>query len=378
MKAEMTGRERILATIKHQEPDRVPISPRVWAWLVSEYGDDSLTAHLKACPDMDQMFIIRHGTPNYLDNYPDEYDLPEVSVHQTKSMDGELTVIQRTFQTPAGKLSDQTTIPPAGREFGVSPNPFITEHLIKDRDDFAALEYLLPPINTNFDHLNRARKEVGERGVILVTVNSSLDYHAGYARDMQDLMMDYYEDRGFFTDLLQIFHRRSLDQIRAAFEGGAEFIFGTWFFNSLSSGWSPKIFEEVFVPQIREQVDLTHACGGYYDYYDDGNLNDSMELIASAGIDILETCTPPPTGDFDLAAAKKSIGDRTTIKGYIDLLHVVKNGTPATIDETVRDTMEIAKPGGGFIIGSSDSFREGTPRENITAYFQACLKYGRY
>ena len=378
MKAEMTGRERILATIKHQEPDRVPISPRVWAWLVSEYGDDSLTNHLKTCPDLDQMYIISHGTPNYLDCYPDEYDLPEVSVRQTKSMDGQLTVIQRTFQTPAGKLSDRTTIPPAGQEFGVSPNPFITEHLIKDRDDFAALEYLLPPINTNFDHLSRARKEVGERGVILVTVNSSLDYHAGYARDMQDLMMDYYEDRNFFKDLLQIFHRRSLEQIRAAFEGGAEFIFGTWFFNSLSSGWSPKIFEEIFVPQIREQVELTHEYGGYYDYYDDGNIRDSMDLIASTGIDILETCTPPPTGDFDLAAAKKLIGDRTTIKGYIDLLHVVKNGTPATIDEAVRKAMDIAKPGGGFIIGSSDSFREGTPRDNITAYFQACLKYGRY
>jgi hypothetical protein len=42
MKAEMTGRERILATIRHQEPDRVPVSPRIWAWLVSEYGDESL------------------------------------------------------------------------------------------------------------------------------------------------------------------------------------------------------------------------------------------------------------------------------------------------------------------------------------------------
>ncbi|RKX32307.1 MAG: hypothetical protein DRP71_12185 [Verrucomicrobia bacterium] len=378
MKTEMTGRERILATIKHQEPDRVPIAPRVWAWLLAQYGDDSLAAHLKNCPDLDQMYIIGHGTLNILDSYPEEYDLPEVAVLQEKTKEGELTVINRTFQTPSGHLSDQTTIPPAGEEFGVSPNPFKTEHLIKERDDLAALEYLLPPINTDFGHLSRARQEVGERGVILVTVNSSLDYHAGYARDMQDLMMDYHEDRDFFEDLLRIFHRRSLDQIRTAFEGGAEFIFGTWFFNSLSAGWSPRIFEDIFVPQIREQVDLTHEYGGFYDYYDDGKLRDSMELIASTGIDILETCTPPPTGDFDLVSAKASIGDRTTIKGVVDLLHVVKNGTPASIERTVRDAMEVAMPGGGFIIGSSDSFREGTPRENITAYFQACLKYGRY
>jgi len=62
----------------------------------------------------------------------------------------------------------------------------------------------------------------------------------------------------------------------------------------------------------------------------------------------------------------------------VDLLYVVKHGTPELVDRTVREAMEIAKPGGGFIIGSSDSFREGTPMENIRAYFDACRKYGVY
>ena len=93
---------------------------------------------------------------------------------------------------------------------------------------------------------------------------------------------------------------------------------------------------------------------------------------------MLETCTPPPVGDFDLARAKEQIGAQTTIKGYVDLLYVVKHGTPEQVERTVREAMDIAKPGGGFIIGSSDSFREGTPRKNIDAYFAACGKYGVY
>ena len=68
----------------------------------------------------------------------------------------------------------------------------------------------------------------------------------------------------------------------------------------------------------------------------------------------------------------------SSIKGYIDLIYVVQQGTPELIDRTVREAMEIAKPGGGFIIGSSDSFREGTSWENVRAYFEACKKYGRY
>jgi len=376
--AEMPGRERIMTTIRHEEPDRVPISPRVQAWLRAEYGDASLATQLEKLPDIDPMHIVSDGTPNTLDGYPDEYDLPQVEVAQRKYQDGDFIVVERTFHTPAGDLSDRTKIPPSGREYGVSPNPIKTEHVVKGPEDLEALKVILHEVNTNYDFLQHYREQLGDRGVVMVCVRSALDHNAGYARDMQDLMVDYYEDRAFFDELVGMFHRRSLAQIKAALEGGADFIFGSWYFNSLSAGWSPAIFAEVFVPQIREHVELIHRYDAYYDYYDDGKLNGSMERIADAGADVLETCTPPPVGDFDLALAKEKIGQKTTLKGYVDLLYVVKRGTPERVEETVREAMQTAKPGGGFIIGSSDSFREGTPRENIVAYFEACKKYGIY
>lgn len=374
----MTGKERILTTINHEEPDRVPISPRMYAYIKSKYGDENLATHLKNFPDLDVMFILNDGTPNYLEIYPDHYELPGVTVEQKKYNEDDCLIVERTFHTPAGKLSDRTRIPPGGREYGVSPNPIKTEYLVKNKNDLDALRFILHPINTNFNFLQDYREQLGDRGVLMLCVRSALDHNAGYARDLQDIMMDYYDDRPFFDDLLGIFHQRSLQQIQAALEGGAEFIFGSWYFNSISSGWSPAIFRDVFVPQIRDHVDLTHSFSAYYDYYDDGKLNDSMELISSTGVDILETCTPPPVGDFDLAFAKQTIGHKTTIKGYIDLIYVVQKGTPDLIHKTIRQAMEIGKPGGGFIIGSSDSFREGTPRENILAYFEACKKYGMY
>jgi len=377
-RAEMTARERILATLRHVEPDRVPISPRVSAWLMAQYGDASLASHLERLPEMDLMHVVPDGTPDYLDSYPDEYDLPEVEVCQRRYRRGDFKVVERTFHTPAGALSDRTEIPPRGGHYGVSPNRVKTEHLVKGPADLKALSYLLPPVNTDYDFLRRQARQLGERGVLMVCVRSALDHNAGFARPLQSLMTDYYDDRAFFDELVGMFHRRSLAQIKAALEGGAEFIFGSWYFNSLSAGWSPAIFAEVFVPQIRQHVELTHSYGAFYDYYDDGKLNETMEMIAAAGVDVLETCTPPPVGDFDLPLAKRKIGRKTTLKGYVDLLYVVKRGTPELVEETVRRAMETAKPGGGFIIGSSDSFREGTPRENITAYFEACKKYGRY
>ncbi len=377
-KAEMTGRERLLATIAHEEPDRVPISPRYSAWLISEYGSLSLAQQLEMLPDLDFMHVLGETTANYVVGLPNEYPLPEVTVDQRRYPAGDCEMVERTFHTPAGDISDITRVPPAGREYGVSPNPVKTDHLVECMDDLAALQYILPPVETSFDHIQAAEEEIGDRGVVMVCIRSAVDHNAGDARGMENLMMDYHVDRELFDAVVDLFHQRSLEKTKAALEGGAEFIFGSYYYNSLSSGWSPAIFEEVFVPQIREHVELTHSYGALYDYYDDGVLADSMEMIVGAGIDVLETCTPPPVGDFDLAHAKATIGDSVTIKGYVDLLYVIKHGTPELVESTVREAMAVAKSGGGFIIGSSDSFREGTPRENLDAYWRSCKEYGKY
>ena len=377
-RAQMTSRERILAAIRHEEPDRVPISPRVGAWMVAEYADTSLARQLEVLPDMDFMHIIGGPGEHQICSNPQSYDIPGVQVEQSRREAGDCVIFERTFRTPAGDISDVTRVPPSGREYGVSPNPVKLEFLIKSRDDLDALRCILPPVRMSADTVRAYQDQLGDRGVVMVNIRSALDHNAGDARGMENLMIDYYTDRALFDDILRLFHQRSLAAAKAALEAGTEFIFGSWYYNSLSSGWSPAIFAEVFVPQIREHVELTHSYGALYDYYDDGKLAQSMELIADCGVDVLETCTPPPVGDFDLATAKRTIGERVTLKGWVDLLYVVKHGTPELVEQTVREGMAVARPGGGFIIGSSDSFREGTPRANIDTYFRACKQYGVY
>jgi len=371
--AEMTGKERLMAAVRHEEPDRVPICPRItFGWLDP---DGSHRLEELYSPAIDPMEIVSPATPNYLISYPEGYDLPDVRAEQTRYQDAEYVVVERTFHTPAGQLSDRTKIPPLGREYGMSPNPIKTEFLVKGPDDLAALRYVLAEIKGNYDHVRTRMAEMGDRGIVSVNIMSDLCHQAGDARDMQDLMVDYYVDRPFFDELLGLFQERTITETRAALECGAEWIFLNSYYNSLSAGWSPAIFEEVFVPNITAVVELAHGCGARVNYYDDGKLDESMELIADCGVDVLETCTPPPVGDFDLADAKARIGAKTTLKGYVDLIYVVLRGTPELVERTVAEAMEIGKPGGGFIIGSSDSFREGTPPENMHAYFKACLKY---
>jgi uroporphyrinogen decarboxylase len=219
---------------------------------------------------------------------------------------------------------------------------------------------------------------IGDLGLVEMTLNPPLDHFLGDARGLPQLMIDYYEDRAFFDRQLAFFSEYGLALLKAALEQGVRTVFHTWYYASMSAGWSPAIFRECFVPIMRRHADRVHAYDGIYHVYDDGKMMRTLGDYVDAGADVVETLTPPPVGDVDLAEAKRLYGDRTCLKGYVDLLYVLKMGTVEDVVRSVRTAIEVAAPGGGFILGTSDSIREGTPAENVRAYFETAHKYGRY
>lgn len=376
----MTGRERLLSAIRHKEPDRVPVSPRIFAWLLAYYGECTFETYMRSVEEFgyDAFWSEFCPTPNYIFTVAESYELPNVDVEQEKEPCGDCVRVRRRFHTPAGELTDITIVPPAGSHYGISPNPIKLEHLVKAPKDLSALRYLIPPIVRDLGGFFEREAKVGDRGLAELAFYSPIDHNAGSARGVERMMLDYYDDRGFLKEHLNIFHQHTLEQIKVALEAEVKVIFVTWYWASLSVGWSRRHYEELFLPLLAEQIELVHGHGALYHYYDDGKCMNIIPLLKEAGVDIFSTCTPPPVGDFDLAEAKRSVGERICLKGYIDLLYVVKRGTPQLIRETVRRAMELGKPDGGFILGSSDSFRDGTPFENVKAYFDSAREFGEY
>ena len=91
----------------------------------------------------------------------------------------------------------------------------------------------------------------------------------------------------------------------------------------------------------------------------------------------LSTVPPPPIGDVDLVQAKARVGDRICLNGNVDIINVIKDGSPEQVRQAVRQAILDAARGGGFILGTSDSIREA-PLENVRAYFEAGRRYGNY
>jgi hypothetical protein len=381
MAKRMTSRARLLAAIHHQEPDRVPVGPRIWAWLLERYGSQNWPYALVAARefDFDPLICLDAPYANYIgDLRADGEQLSDVRINLQIERSEQYSFIRRTVHTPAGTLSDAVRQFKPGSGYGADPNPEWLERLIKDSSDLPALRYLLQEARPeDFRDIVAVQGLVGEQGLVQVYIHSPLDHRAGWTMNMADFMAATIQQPELVRDLLDLFQHYTLAQIRCALQAGLQAVFVPWYFASMSAGWSPAFYARCLLPLVKEQVALVHEYGAIYHYYDDGKSMTILPWLAEAGVDIVSTVPPPPMGDVDLAEAKHCVGERICLNGNIDIVNVIKDGTPELIQERVRQAILVAAPGGGFVLGTSDSIRDAPPA-NVSAYFQAARRFGIY
>ncbi len=381
--AEMTSRERLLAAIRFEGPDRVPVSPRFWRYLLRREGTQKREAQLRyaARYDFDPLLGLAAGPVHFVPPPSrGEVDLgPDVRMTVHREDGDRMTRVARTFETPAGRLADLADLPKPGGEFGIAPNDLIREHLVKGPDDLAPLEQVIRAwtARCSVPDFRKASAEVGERGLLCAHFESALSHNAGDAMGLEDFMIATVQDPGMIHRLVDLFHEPLMEMTRQALEQGAECVYCSTFFESISSGWSPEHYRELFLPRIREHVELVHSYGAVYHLYDDGKVRHSLPMMREAGVDLVSTVCPPPSGDVTPAEARDIVGRDVCLNGGIDTVNVAWRGTPEIIDAAVREAIEAAAlPEGGYIPGTSDSITEEVSEENFRAFFEAGRRHG--
>jgi uroporphyrinogen decarboxylase len=81
---------------------------------------------------------------------------------------------------------------------------------------------------------------------------------------------------------------------------------------------------------------------------------------------------------MDLKVAKKKWGDRICLWGNIDLVQTLPYGTVEEVEAEVRQRIQDAGPGGGYICATANSVTGWCKIENIFAMTAAVKKYGTY
>ena len=239
----MTSRERVLKSLNHQEPDKVPIAPRMHLWSTEVYGDYNWLRQLKLQNEfgMDPLIEVSFHSPAYIRQpFSGDYtDLDGVAVDIQVENNGDINRVERTFQTPGGILHDVIDLPHRRSRYGLSPSPIIHEPLVKNAEDVDRLPFILPdPSKFNKQNFPEMIEMIGERGLLEVhpTPGQSAPTMSS-AMGMENAMTSFYENRELFDKVLYVFAEGHQKITRAILEAGAPLVFMSWHDFGVSGGW---------------------------------------------------------------------------------------------------------------------------------------------
>ncbi len=127
-----------------------------------------------------------------------------------------------------------------------------------------------------------------------------------------------------------------------------------------------------YIAFIRERTRAKvffHSCGDVSALLDD---------FVDIGVDILNPVQTSTGGLADLGALKRRYGERLTFCGAIDTKRVLPDGTPDEVRAEVRRVIGALAPGGGYLLAAVHTIMNEVPPENVLAMVDEAMKVGRY
>jgi uroporphyrinogen decarboxylase len=141
---------------------------------------------------------------------------------------------------------------------------------------------------------------------------------------------------------------------------------------------SPATYRRVFKPRHARMMEVItsrskapvmwHTCGSVVDVIDD---------LHEIGV----TCLNPvqtTAARMDPCALKADFGDRMAFWGGIDTMTVLNHGSADDVRREVREKIQALAPGGGYMLNPTHNVQPDVPLENLLTMVEAGLAYGRY
>ncbi|MDR0732361.1 MAG: hypothetical protein LBF63_11880 [Treponema sp.] len=159
-------------------------------------------------------------------------------------------------------------------------------------------------------------------------------------------------------------------------EGADALLFSDDYGSSTAPLFSPALFQRYFAPQIQRMVDAAGEMGIPLIMHSDGHIHPFVEPSVNLGIKGLHPIER--ASGMDLGEIKTQYGSRICIFGNVDNKYLLVKGSPQDVAVQVKECIAIAGPGGGYCLGSDHSVHDDIPNRNVFALYEAGRTYGRY
>ena len=234
---------------------------------------------------------------------------------------------------------------------------------------------LRKPEETDFMILDVMRTAFPEKAVAF-HMAATFKYSWSLRGSMEQLLMDYILDPDFAHGVARIATDMVLEAVDIGMKKGADFFVldGDLAFNA-GPLMSPTHYREFIMPYHAEIIKRVHELGDKVIKHSDGNLTPLIPSLIEAGVDCIHPIQPQ---NMDIAETKKQFGDKVCLVGNIDCSYLLVFEGPEEVRQNVKETIEAAGPGGGYIISSSNSIHPGVKPENYIAMVKAARDFGAY
>ena len=360
-------------------PDRMPFVPLVneyfWETLPKEWCVDNPTDCCRRIgADVAERWVPSFTGFGIDDNVTvaDETDVQrDAHVGRREMRQGERRRVE--YVTPVGTISEVfRETAEAGKTL------FREEQLIKTAADICPYQYLWEAMSPQPDYRRTQERidYIGTEGMAWLYVPCTpilhlIMYDLGLER-LAYLLADHPHP---MHRLLDTMAEKALAACEIAASSPAKV--GIIAENSGTLLVSPTQFATYCAPIMKEYVRLFKARGRYLLLHACGHLRGLLPQIATTGIHGIESLTPPPTGNVDLAYARQVLGSDRTIIGGFDPIWFL-NARPDQIERRVEELAVEVYPGDHFMLMPADSTPAFSPLANFAAVRRAIERVGRW
>ena len=123
------------------------------------------------------------------------------------------------------------------------------------------------------------------------------------------------------------------------------------------------------LPRMKRMIDLAHSAGAYAFHHNDGNCRAILPDMIELGIDVLNPIQWRSKG-MEREGLKADFGDDLIFHGAMDNQYTLPFGTVEEVRQEVRDNLRILGAGGGYILAPCHNLQPVSPPENIVAMYE--------
>ncbi len=140
--------------------------------------------------------------------------------------------------------------------------------------------------------------------------------------------------------------------------------------------YPPRLFKKLLLPRLKELTSYCHKLGLPYIFRSDGNLWPiAQELFQESGIDGYGEIDAQ--AGMNIAEIRKNFPN-LVLWGNVDCAKTLPFGPEEKIIAETRQCLRDGSPGGGYILGSSNTIHPNVPAKNFLTMLKTAKKYGPY